>query len=206
MRTGTSQCRSSPSRSKMSCGRTRTSTNRSPGGVPAGPASPSPCRRMRSPLSTPAGIFTERIFSSSRRPCAHARLARVGDGLAAPGAMRAGLLHLEDAALHAHLAATVAGAAVFEPAVVRNRCPCSGGRRPASALRCACRCRRRLPRGRAPSRSRCRRRDADRCARRHRRRCCRRCRRRCRPCRRTRHRRPPPPPMPCSNAAWPCWS
>ena len=67
-RIGTSQCRSSPSRSKIGCGRTRTSTYRSPGDEPAGPASPSPARRMRSPLSTPAGIFTESTFSSSTRP------------------------------------------------------------------------------------------------------------------------------------------
>src|SRR4249919_11154 len=51
----------------------------------------------------------------------HARLARVLDDLAAPGAMRARLLHLEDAALHAHLAAAVARGAVFDLAVGRTR-------------------------------------------------------------------------------------
>ncbi len=33
------------------------------------PASPSPVRRMRSPVSTPAGTFTDRVFCSSTRPC-----------------------------------------------------------------------------------------------------------------------------------------
>src|SRR5690606_15570731 len=47
-----------------------------------------------------------------------AGLARVGDGLAAAAAVRARLLHGEDAALHAHLAAPVAGAAGLQPAVL----------------------------------------------------------------------------------------
>src|SRR5690606_38976092 len=47
-----------------------------------------------------------------------AGLARIGDGLAAAAAMRARLLHGEDAALHAHLAAAVAGAAGLQPAVL----------------------------------------------------------------------------------------
>src|SRR5690606_39923831 len=47
-----------------------------------------------------------------------AGLARVGDSLAAAAAVRARLLHGEDAALHAHLAAPVAGAAGLQPAVL----------------------------------------------------------------------------------------
>src|SRR5690606_1849156 len=47
-----------------------------------------------------------------------AGLARVGDDLAAAAAMRARLLHGEDAALHAHLAAAVAGPAGLQPAVL----------------------------------------------------------------------------------------
>src|SRR5690606_39147532 len=44
--------------------------------------------------------------------------ARVGDSLAAAAAVRARLLHGEDAALHAHLAAPVAGAAGLQPTVL----------------------------------------------------------------------------------------
>src|SRR5690606_12624058 len=47
-----------------------------------------------------------------------AGLARVGDSLAAAAAVRARLLHGEDAALHAHLAAPVAGAAGLQPTVL----------------------------------------------------------------------------------------
>src|SRR5690606_22564407 len=43
-----------------------------------------------------------------------------GEGLAAATAVRARLLHGEDAALHAHLAAAVAGGAGLEPAVFRT--------------------------------------------------------------------------------------
>src|SRR4249919_213131 len=50
----------------------------------------------------------------------HARLARVLDDLAAPGAMRARLLHLEDAALHAHLAAAMARRAGLQFTVFRS--------------------------------------------------------------------------------------
>jgi hypothetical protein len=67
-RIGSSQYRSLPSRWKIACSRTCTSTYRSPAGVPGGPASPCPLRRMRSPLSTPAGICTDSVRVSSIRP------------------------------------------------------------------------------------------------------------------------------------------
>ena len=41
---------------------------RSPDGPPRMPASPSPDRRIRVPVSTPAGIFTESERSFSTRP------------------------------------------------------------------------------------------------------------------------------------------
>src|SRR5690606_25560859 len=47
--------------------------------------------------------------------------AGIGDDLAAPMAVRTGLLHGEDAALHAHLAPAVAGGAGVVPAVLRAR-------------------------------------------------------------------------------------
>src|SRR3954468_8923800 len=43
-------------------------TYRSPGGPPFTPDSPSPERRMRSPSSTPAGIFTESVLCFFTRP------------------------------------------------------------------------------------------------------------------------------------------
>ena len=55
---GSSQLRCSPSRSKIACSRTWISTYRSPAGPPLRPASPSPLKRMRSPVSTPAGTLT----------------------------------------------------------------------------------------------------------------------------------------------------
>src|SRR2546430_3661733 len=42
---------------------------RSPGGPPLRPASPSPASRTRSPLSTPAGTFTESLRVRRTRPC-----------------------------------------------------------------------------------------------------------------------------------------
>ncbi|MNR52824.1 hypothetical protein D3C85_1727370 [compost metagenome] len=47
-----------PSRSNTLCFLMWVTTNRSPDGPPFWPGSPSPDRRMRSPSSTPAGIFT----------------------------------------------------------------------------------------------------------------------------------------------------
>ena len=39
-----------------------------PAGPPLGPASPSPDKRIRSPTSTPAGTFTDRVLCLSTRP------------------------------------------------------------------------------------------------------------------------------------------
>src|SRR6056297_341086 len=66
--TGTLQCSSAPSRSNISCGSTSMKIYRSPGGPPRIPASPSPDRRMRVPVSTPAGMLTDSAFSFSSRP------------------------------------------------------------------------------------------------------------------------------------------
>src|SRR6218665_813818 len=60
--TGPWQCRSSPSRSKMSCFFSRISMYRSPGGPPLVPCSPLPVLRMRMPPSMPAGILTSSVF------------------------------------------------------------------------------------------------------------------------------------------------
>jgi len=60
--TGTEQCRSSPSRSKISCCLMRISMYRSPGGPPLVPGSPLPAERMRMPSLMPAGIFTSSVF------------------------------------------------------------------------------------------------------------------------------------------------
>src|SRR6266511_2793093 len=57
--TGTSSVRSESFRPNMRCGATLTTTNRSPGRLPAGPASPRPTSRMRCPSFTPGGILTE---------------------------------------------------------------------------------------------------------------------------------------------------
>src|SRR5207302_7750486 len=57
--TGRSTVRSPPRRPKTGCGSTRTSTYRSPGAPPAGPASPLPRTRIRWPSFTPGGIRTE---------------------------------------------------------------------------------------------------------------------------------------------------
>ena len=64
----TVQCRSSPWRVKTSCGVSTTSRNRSPGGPPPGPTSPSPVSWMRVPVSTPAGIFTVSVRRVRTRP------------------------------------------------------------------------------------------------------------------------------------------
>src|SRR2546421_2226917 len=45
----------------QTCALPISSTYRSPGGPPLRPASPSPASRTRSPLSTPAGTFTESL-------------------------------------------------------------------------------------------------------------------------------------------------
>ena len=50
------------------CWRTAICTKRSPVGPPAGPASPSPLRRMRSPVSTPGGTLTDRVLVFSTSP------------------------------------------------------------------------------------------------------------------------------------------
>src|SRR5262249_30919035 len=52
----TVQWRSSPSRSKIGCARWTISRNRSPGGPPPGPISPSPASWMWVPSSTPGGL------------------------------------------------------------------------------------------------------------------------------------------------------
>ena len=64
----TVQCRSSPWRSKIGCGRCTISRNRSPGGPPPGPVSPSPASWMWVPSSTPAGIRTLIVRRVLTRP------------------------------------------------------------------------------------------------------------------------------------------
>ena len=66
---GTLQCRSSPSRSKISCLRIRISMYKSPAGPPLVPGSPLPALRMRMPSSMPAGILTSSVFCRLMRPC-----------------------------------------------------------------------------------------------------------------------------------------
>ena len=66
----TVQCRSSPCRSKIACGRCTISRNRSPGGPPPGPVSPSPASWMCVPSSTPAGIRTLMVRRVRTRPSA----------------------------------------------------------------------------------------------------------------------------------------
>ncbi|ELY20883.1 hypothetical protein HALTITAN_2389 [Vreelandella titanicae BH1] len=65
---GTSHCRCLPSRWKMWCGLIATCTYRSPGGPPFTPLSPSPFKRIRSPVSTPGGILTDSVRVSRTRP------------------------------------------------------------------------------------------------------------------------------------------
>jgi hypothetical protein len=83
------QCRSSPCRSKMACGRWTISRNRSPGGPPPGPTSPSPASWMCVPSSTPA------VSAAARADPGHHHLADEGAGhlahFAAPAADVTGL-------------------------------------------------------------------------------------------------------------------
>jgi DNA repair photolyase len=109
--TGTVQCRSSPSRSKISCALTRISMYRSPGGPPLVPGSPLPAERMRMPSLMPAGIFTSSVFWLLDLAGAVAGGAGLGDDLAGAAAVRAGLLDAEEALAHVHRAGAVAGAA-----------------------------------------------------------------------------------------------
>src|SRR3989338_4101038 len=53
----------------MGCSLTCTWTYKSPGGPPLSPRSPSPAKRIRSPLSTPAGTFTDKVLASRTLPC-----------------------------------------------------------------------------------------------------------------------------------------
>src|ERR1017187_7581658 len=66
----TVQCRSSPWRSKIGCGRCTISRNRSPAGPPPGPVSPSPASWICVPSSTPAGIRTLMVRLVLTRPSA----------------------------------------------------------------------------------------------------------------------------------------
>lgn len=65
---GASQYRCLPSRSNTSCGKTLIWTNKSPEGPPFIQASPSPESLILSPVSTPAGIFTDKVLRFSTRP------------------------------------------------------------------------------------------------------------------------------------------
>jgi len=65
---GTVHSKSALSRLKSSCSFTLMATYRSPGGPPFSPSSPSPERRILSPVSTPGGIFTDSFFSLLERP------------------------------------------------------------------------------------------------------------------------------------------
>src|SRR5581483_11257172 len=64
----TVQCRSSPCRSEIACCRWTTSRNRSPGGPPPRPTSPSPASWMCVPSSTPAGMRTLIVRRVRTRP------------------------------------------------------------------------------------------------------------------------------------------
>src|SRR5690606_4261246 len=66
--TGSVQCRSSPRRTNVSCGRSRISRYTSPAGPPPGPTSPWPVSLMRVPVSTPAGMSTVRVRRLRTRP------------------------------------------------------------------------------------------------------------------------------------------
>jgi hypothetical protein len=59
-------------------------------GPPPGPTSPSPVRRMRMPLSTPAGTLTVSVRPGADAPVAAALAARVLDDRAEAAAARAG--------------------------------------------------------------------------------------------------------------------
>src|ERR1039457_867264 len=85
----TVQCRSSPCRSNIACGRCRISRNRSPGGPPPGPTSPSPASWMCVPSSTPAGMRTLIVRRVRTRPAAIAFGAGPAGARADPAAGRA---------------------------------------------------------------------------------------------------------------------
>ena len=68
MGTRSSVNRSSPSRCKVGCSTSWTTTYRSPLGPPATPASPRPDRRMRVPSATPAGTSTSMSLRTCSRP------------------------------------------------------------------------------------------------------------------------------------------
>jgi hypothetical protein len=63
----------------------------------------SPDSRMRSPVSTPAGILTASRLERRTRPLAEAVVAGILDRRAGTAALRAGLLQLEEALRDAHL-------------------------------------------------------------------------------------------------------
>ena len=111
MLTGTTQCRSSPSRSNSSCFLSRISMYRSPGGPPLVPGSPLPVLRMRMPSSMPAGILHFQRLVVLDLALAVAGGAGLGNDLAGAVAGRAGLLHAEEALAHLHRALAVAGGA-----------------------------------------------------------------------------------------------
>ena len=77
---------------------------RSPGGPPRIPASPSPARRMRVPVSTPVRDVDRQARSFSTRPEPLAGFARVLDDLAQTRTGRAGAFNGKEALLRAHLA------------------------------------------------------------------------------------------------------
>src|SRR5918999_2305569 len=66
--TGSVSRRSDPRRPKNRWGPTRTTTYKSPGLPPGGPASPRPPSRIRAPSSTPAGTFTRSSRSANIDP------------------------------------------------------------------------------------------------------------------------------------------
>src|SRR5665647_1153723 len=70
--------RSSPSRTKCSCGSTEMDTYRSPGRPPWAPAPPSPVRRRRCPSAMPAGTSTVTVRGS--RTVTVAAPAGIADG------------------------------------------------------------------------------------------------------------------------------
>ncbi len=101
--TGTSTNRSSSSRLNVACGRTCTTTYRSPVGPPSAPCSPSPCMRRRWPSAMPAGIRTVTRRSRVVRPRPRQVGARLPDDLAGSGALGTGPGHDEEALLEPEL-------------------------------------------------------------------------------------------------------
>ena len=59
---------SAPSLLKIACSSIARNMYRSPGGADRSPASPSPASLIRVPSSTPAGMFTDSVFSFWTRP------------------------------------------------------------------------------------------------------------------------------------------